>query len=340
MNRKLRLLLGSAFLALAASPSWAANITIVNVDGPGEGFNDTTPVWAMPGNPATTRGAQRMNVFRAAADYWERRLVSNVTIRVEASFDSLSPCSSSGGVLGSAGTQTVHANFGGAPLTSTWYPAALANALHASDLSGVDNDIRARFNSRVDGDATCFTSAEWWYGLGEPAPASTFDFYTTVLHELGHGLGFQTFVDVASGTRCCGVNELNDAFMLKLEDHSLNLKWNQLSNLGRAASAKDTNDLHWTGANAIGFAGALSAGKGTNSHINMYAPSTLAVGSSVSHWTNGVSPNELMEPFLTSDAANLVTSGLMKDIGWQVRPVLFADDFETGGLTFWSAEVP
>ena len=44
--------------------------TIVNNDGAGEGFNDTTPVAPIGGNPGTTLGQQRLNVFQAAANVW------------------------------------------------------------------------------------------------------------------------------------------------------------------------------------------------------------------------------------------------------------------------------
>src|SRR5436189_223494 len=41
-------------LALHVGPASAATITIVDLDGPGEGFNDTTPVDPVGGNPGTT----------------------------------------------------------------------------------------------------------------------------------------------------------------------------------------------------------------------------------------------------------------------------------------------
>jgi hypothetical protein len=337
MNRTLRLF---ALLALAALPARATNIVVVNNDSPGEGFNDSTPVAPLPGNPGTTRGAQRLNVLNAAADYWERRLVSNVNIKIDARMDPLTPCTAGGGVLGSAGPMVVHANFTGNPLASTWYVGALADSRFGADLGPLYDDIRARFNTRVDGDATCFTTGEWWYGLGEPAPLGTFDFYTTVLHELGHGLGFLTLVDLATGTRCCESSQLDDAYMVKLEDHELGLKWNQLTNAQRVASAKNTNYLHWTGAQAMAAGSALSAGKTTAGHINMYSPSTLSPGSSVSHWTNGLTPDEVMEPFLSNTASNLVTTALLADLGWQVRPILFGDGFEAGGTAFWSPVTP
>ncbi len=47
-------------LAWAAVPAHAATITIVNLDGAGEGFNDATPATPVGGNPGITVGEQRL----------------------------------------------------------------------------------------------------------------------------------------------------------------------------------------------------------------------------------------------------------------------------------------
>src|SRR5436190_7032807 len=108
--------------ALLAAPlgAGAATITIVNMDGAGEGFNDPTPVAPVGGNPGTTVGQQRLNVFNKAGQIWDGLLVSPVPIYVRASFDPL-PCAATSGVLGSAGPNAVESNFAGAPFTNTWY---------------------------------------------------------------------------------------------------------------------------------------------------------------------------------------------------------------------------
>ena len=89
-------------LALAAGAASAATITIVNTDSPNEGFNDPTPVNPVGGNPGTTIGQQRLNLFQRAADIWGGLLESEVEVRVESSFDAL-PCDAGSAVLGSAG---------------------------------------------------------------------------------------------------------------------------------------------------------------------------------------------------------------------------------------------
>lgn len=57
--------------------------------------------------------------------------------------------------------------------------------------------------------------------------------------------------------------------------------------------------------------------------VRLYAPTTVAPGSSISHFDTVASPNLLLEPFINSDlrsARNLdLTPSLMKDIGWDLR---------------------
>ena len=98
------LMTASLMLLVLAGASHAATITIVNIDGPGEGFNDPTPVAPIGGNPGTTIGEQRLFVFNHAAAIWGAILPSSVEIRVRAQF-SPQDCTTSGAVLG--GTSAV-----------------------------------------------------------------------------------------------------------------------------------------------------------------------------------------------------------------------------------------
>ncbi len=109
LRRAALLLAGS--LAAAASPlSATAQITVVNTNQPGVGFNDPTAATPVGGNAGTTVGQQRLNAFQYAADLWASLLTSDVEIRIAASFTSLT-CSATSGVLGSAGPTQIVSDF-------------------------------------------------------------------------------------------------------------------------------------------------------------------------------------------------------------------------------------
>jgi hypothetical protein len=314
-------LLALVVLATVSGTVQATQIIISNLDGAGEGFNDTTAVAPAGGNPGTTLGEQRLNVFEQAARIWEAIIDSDVTIVVEAQFNPLY-CTSSQAVLGSAGANTAHRNFANAPVGNTWYVQAQANSLAGYDLSSLQADIYAEFNGDIDNNNSCLVNTNWYYGLDGNRPGGTIELLTVVLHEIGHGLGFQTFVNPSNGYRLGanlgGGGGYDDAFMLNLEDHSAGKTWDQLNNAGRQASAVDTNDLHWVGpqvtARISDYSGGIYQG-----HVSMYAPGTLSPGSSVSHFSNAIAPNELMEPFDTGPKTGPgLALPLLQDIGWPV----------------------
>src|SRR5262245_50137506 len=128
-------LLASALVVLvftAVPVARATTITVINLDGPGEGFNDPTHVAPVGGNTGVTIGQQRLNVVNHAAGIWASHISSSVVIKVGANFNPLTGpgnCSSTSGILGYAGAVNVFISFKGAPVPNTWYPSALANAL-------------------------------------------------------------------------------------------------------------------------------------------------------------------------------------------------------------------
>ncbi len=303
----------------------ATQIVISNLDGPGEGFNDPAPVQPVGLNPGTTLGEQRLFVFQHAAKIWASIINSNVDIVVEAKFDPLT-CSATSAVLGSAGATTIVRDFPNSPVASTWYSVAEGNALAGSDLVTSAADITATFNGDIDNNNNCLNGYNWYYGLDGVRPANTFELLSVVLHELGHGLGFQTYVNLSTGAKALG---LNDAYMLNLEDHTPSQKtWgsNGMTDAQRLASSTDTGDLHWVGPNVTALVGNYSAGVNSG-HIRMYAPNPAEGGSSVSHFSNTLAPNELMEPFDTGPKSGPgLALQLFQDISWNTfadaRPVI------------------
>ncbi|GIW41624.1 MAG: hypothetical protein KatS3mg076_2201 [Candidatus Binatia bacterium] len=308
-----RLVLALAFPVLAA-PVAATTITIVNLDGAGEGLNDPTPRGPEGGNPGTTLGELRRNAFQEAANRWAAVLRSSVPIEIEARFDPLF-CSGTTALLGSAGPNTVHRDFPGAPFPNTWFVQATANSIAGTDLSSAaDGDVE--FNSSLDEGCLSAAPNGWYYGFdGNPGPGQL-DFLGTALHELAHILGFLTLVDLETGAK---FNGRDDTFMRNLEDHATGKLFPVMSDAERASASVNTGNLHWVGPNVKTASVLLSAGK-TGDHVHMYAPDPVEPGSSVSHFDTTLDPDELMEPFENGSYIQDLTEALFADIGWALGP--------------------
>jgi hypothetical protein len=224
-------------------------------------------------------------------------------------------CDATSATLGSAGPTTAHWNFTGAPVADTAYVQAVANSLSGVDQSAND-DITAQFNSDVD-NPTCLGATSWWYGIGAPAPAGTIDFYTVVLHEIGHGIGVLSLVSLSTGAE---FNGFDDAYELWLYDLTAGQGWPSMTNAQRLASAVNSGNVVFRGAHATEAArGLLTAGL-NGTYPRVYAPNPVQGGSSISHFDTALTPNELMEPIITPPPGPYAyaTSGLLQDVGWQL----------------------
>lgn len=315
-NNPIRFIRSPRMLALIAAlclplAAHAATVTLINLDGAGEGFNDTTPFVPVGGNTATTLGQARLNAFQYAANLVGGLLTSGVTIRVEIEMSPLGGTAGSA-ILGGAGPNTVFSDFPGAPLANTWYVEALVNKLAGADLSPGTNDIGAEFNSDVD-NGTVLGATNWYYGLDGNAGIHI-DFVTVVMHELVHGLGFLDLVDLATGAKLLG---LDDAYIRHLEHHGATPSgYPSMTNAQRVIASTGDPNLHWTGPAVTAASGSLSAGV-SGGHVRMHGPNPQEPGSSVAHFSTALSPNELMEPNYTGVIHTLgLAAQLLTDIGW------------------------
>jgi len=214
-----------------------ATIIIVNLDGIGEGFNDPTPVAPIGGNPGTTLGEQRLFAFNYAASLWARQLDSNVTIRIQAAFNPLGA-----NVLGSAGTLNIFRDFTpqglfpGPQFPATWYGGAIGDKRAGYDLNPGGNDINTQFSS----DFNFYLGVDKNFGPGQ------YDLVTVLLHELGHGLGFQNFVSRTTGANQSGFTDIYSRFIL---DVTNGLYWDQMTDQQRLDSFVRYGKVVWTGPN-------------------------------------------------------------------------------------------
>lgn len=263
--------LGAQAAASVITPA-RATIIITSRDAPGIGFNDPTPVAPVGGNPGTTLGQQRLNVYRHVADIWEQNLQSDIPITVSAAWEPLT-CTAGSATLGSAGAWNAWHDFPGA-VPGTWYPAALANKLAGVNLSagtpddgsGYGNaDIKTQFNINL-GNSNCLSGSPFYLGLDGKTTGSQVNFVATLLHELGHGLGFSVLSvqtstgwrvnsDFSAYTETGGVPSIWERFMY---DNSAKKTWLQMSNNERKASAINPLKLAWIGSNVAAGQGMLS----------------------------------------------------------------------------------
>ena len=257
------------------------------------------------GNGWTT---EAQTAFEYAVSIWETQIKSDVIIVVDADFSSLGT-----GILGGAGTTTIHRDFSGAPVTETWYAAALANALSGVDQNGSTAEISASFNNNIN-----ISGLDWYYGIDGNTPSNRIDFASVVLHEIGHGLGFfgsMTKSGLTGSWGYSGYPVIYDTFTENLTGDSL---LNDFANGSVALGNQLTsNALYFNGPNA-------NAANG-GSRVELYAPSSWQQGSSYSHVGesfNGTS-SALMTYSIgageTEHSPGPVTLGLFEDLGWNTN---------------------
>ncbi|MDZ7639839.1 MAG: PA domain-containing protein [Bryobacterales bacterium] len=236
-----------------------ATVQVFNADAPGEGFNDPTPAAPVGGNPGTTIGQQRQIAFGYTAFLWGQQLSSTQTIKVLAFFDPLG-CTPTAATLGAAAPFWSFANRPAAPgfpglLSNTFYPAALAEKRTGVDITaqfpGNDFELFAFFNSNL-GNPGCLDGAGWYYGLDNNPPPGKTNLVAVLLHEFGHGLGFTVGpTNANTGVRAAGIPSI---WELSMKDLSTGKTWFTMTDIERAASARNTNSLVWTGPSATAAA--------------------------------------------------------------------------------------
>ena len=246
---------------------------------------DSTPVSELDpriigDNPGSTLGELRQNVMIAAGEQWSRFLMSDIPIEVEFG------CVDYGGqvnggiaLAGAAPTYLISSNQGiqNAPQDDVAYPIALVNSFEGMDVVPGDVDIEVFINSNRDLEGG---SLFWFYGLNnETLPSGAVSLIDTITHELAHGLGFASFVNLTNGSN---VLEVPDIFSAIIYDVTQEKSWKEMTNQERLQSARNNGNVVWNGihanAAASGVNDYLSSGV---AQINRYAALPAVYGPSL-----------------------------------------------------------
>ena len=247
--------------------------------------------------------------FQSAVDIWGSLITSSVPIRITAEYKSLGA-----GVLGSAGAYSYWRDFGGAPLPGTFYPDALTDARRNVDSAPGVPDIEANFNSDFN---------SWYFGTDGNTPSGTYDFVSTALHEIGHGLGFAGSMWVSGGVGEWGLGAPGGPlFPLAYDRFAENTAGTSL--LNTATFPNPSAALATALQSPVFFDGPKANVPDGGTRSKLYAPGTWNGGSSFSHLDEDLYPpgtiNSLMTPIGNPDEVNHtpgpITLCLFEDMGW------------------------
>ncbi len=249
--------------------------------------------------------------FQTAVDLWAQFIESDVPITIEATWAPLGT-----NVLGSAGPLVVR-DFNRAPVSGTWYPLALANALAGRDLAPDKPDITATFSS---------TFERWYFGTDGLPPSDQVDLVTIVLHEIGHGLGFIGSFDVNGNEGVYGLpSERDDPHPFIYDRFARDAQGRSLLNPsvypfgGPELAAVLQEDA---------FLGGPLATLAHGTPVRLHIPQTWSDGTSYSHLDETTFPRgtegALMTPFINNGevlrSPGAVVCGAFADFGWSLAP--------------------
>jgi len=191
---------------------------------------------------------------------------------------------------------------------NTWYCSALGNQLLGYNFAPSMRDIRLEMNT---GDYS------WYYSSTGTPSGSQYDWITVMLHEVCHGLGFYplvgsngayTYTTNTGGSQTTAYPGIYDR---QLYEGLTGACLTDLSQTQRAQLVTSNNLYSGSPSSNL-----LFANDGTR--VRMYAPTTWASGSSVSHWDTSVSFPTFMKYAYQNKlhTINPREIAIMLDMGW------------------------
>ncbi len=241
---------------------------------------------------ATLPPADVQRVVDEAVRRWNLVLDTSATIVVDFAWYPLG-----NNLLGAGGPTTIHRN-GLPPAEGAYYPAALANHLAGFDVNGA-----TEAEIEIILDSNRYASGGWYTDLGgSNPPFGSRDLLSTVIHEIGHGLGFLgSAVANGNGGGAWGGQPL-------VYDALGEYQGSRLIDLSNG-EARLTS-------------GAVEVDLGGGLRFELYAPGTFITGSSFSHFDESShppgSPGALMTPVLSSGELERTIDGATLAVLWRI----------------------
>ena len=240
--------------------------------------------------------------FEYAVSIWKSMITSPMPIKIQAKWDNLQ-----GNVLALSRPSTFHVNFDGAPLSNVYYPVSLAEKLSGKDMNNEDPDIICSFSNKFN----------WYFGTDGKTPSNAYDFVSSVLHEITHGLGVSGFLKNESGT---GYFDNNNNLPSIYDYHIFNALNQQISD--KSLFNSPSTELHGQliSDELKFFEPGENHGQGETVDW-LYAPSTWRDGASIYHLKGSGYDNGLMTPYASKGAAihhpgdNVLR--ILSEMGWK-----------------------
>jgi hypothetical protein len=241
--------------------------------------------------------------FQYAVDIWKNLIYSPVPIRVKASMLSLDL-----NTLGRCGPSDYIKNFNSTQIWNCYYPVALAEKMLGEEVNTTtEYDLNATFNKAIP---------NWYFGTDGKTPGTQYDFVSTVLHELTHGLGFTGYFYTDRGRGGYGDDGFSAAFDQFVKNKSGDRLVNTAVFQNPSIALYQSLTSGW-----LEFDTKMGDGK----FPRLYVPTTWDSGSSLYHlddnsYLNG-DPNSLMTPFAGKGEAihdpGPNSLAMMYDMGWK-----------------------
>ncbi len=224
-------------------------------------------------------------------------------------------------------------DFPSAPIDSVWYPSCLANAMEGVEINPGEDDMNIYFDN----------THSWYFGTDANCPAGQYDFVSTLLHEIGHGLGFLSLAKLDGDTMgsfgnitAADLAPLVTTFPFPNLQNKCSIFSYYMENAGGQSIVDTTlfpNPSVILGSqlksNGIYFNAPLSVAQNGGNRVRLFAPAVYAEGSSMEHLNEATFPplnaNTLMTPYTgmaeEHHSPGPVTIAILEDIGWNVNHI-------------------